>query len=1168
MKRIVFVLISLLSPLFLFSQNWQELNKLVNEYYEAGKTDSSFKYAQKALIQAEKEFGKKDTVYAISLTDLAILYAEMNNYEKAEQLYIEAIQVRKTIHGEGHPDYANSMNDLGIFYYLLGKYDKTEPIFIEASKIYKTNGHPDYAASLNNLAMLYQEIGQYEKAIPYYEECIKIDKELLGENHPDYATDLDNFGSLYANIGQYEKAEPLYLEALRIRRTVLGPKHPDYAISLNNVALFYHSKGNYDKAIPLFLETRQIIKETLGIKHMNYATILDNLANIYQTKGEYNKAEPLFTESLEIRKVILGVKHPDYAISLNNLARLYEEIGRYKEAKPLYIESKQIIKNVLGVNHANYVTAIQNLALLHQKAGNFKDAEPLFLEAYKKYREIYGEKHPDYAGAANTLAGFYRVVGNYERAEPLYVEALNLRKEILGTKHPEYAASLNNLAILYAGMDNYEKAESLYVEAIEIYKEVLGENHPDYANSLNNLALLYSKTDKHKKAESVYLEAIKIQKNVLGEEHPGYANSLNNLAYLFDKIGHYEKAEQLFKKSANINKKVLNQNHPYYTNPLYNLGVLYTRTGAYEKAEPFYIEANKILNQRITQLFSFMSEKEKSALMKIQNYNLDLFNSFCLKYKSNNRAITEHSYNNALTYKGTLLRSSRRVRENILKSTDSSLINTYNEWVSVKLKLSNLNSGSRSDTEVEIVSLEEKANQLEKDLTRKSQEFNDIQKDKKIIWQDVRANLKTDEAAIEFIHFDYFNKDWTDSTLYCALILRADYENPEMVYLFEEKELEKIVKRPENASDINFIKQLYAWDKKKQTATSDTKYKGKSLYNLIWNPLDSLLRGIKTIYLAPSGFLHKISFAAIPYSDTNILSDKYQINYVSSTREIKLKKKTYNFIEKENYARIYGGISYDFDSVKIAELTKSYKETENEIFESNYSFADNWNLRGGSWLYLHGTLSEARKISRLFEEINIKTQFFSEQEATEETFKNLSEHQSPIVIHFATHGFFFPDVDKRQKSNYNLRTTESKVFEYSDNPLFHSGLVMAGANHAWKGEKLIAGIEDGILTAYEVSNTNLSNTQLVVMSACETGLGEIKGSEGVYGLQRAFKMAGVDRIIMSLWQIPDYQTVQLMEQFYSNWLGGKNIREAFNFAQKEMRKEYDVYYWAAFVLID
>jgi CHAT domain-containing protein len=348
------------------------------------------------------------------------------------------------------------------------------------------------------------------------------------------------------------------------------------------------------------------------------------------------------------------------------------------------------------------------------------------------------------------------------------------------------------------------------------------------------------------------------------------------------------------------------------------------------------------------------------------------------------------------------------------------------------------------------------------------------------------------------------------------------------------------------------------------------------LYRLTWQPIDSLLKGINTIYLAPSGLLHKVDFSAIPVTDSTYLLDKYHINILSSTRVL-----TKAYIAKlpssvDFKATLYGGITYDLDSSEMIALARQYQKPKYNLMAGR-SVNSSDVKRGFSWSYLPGTLTEVTNIEKLFISNQISSNLYTGKQATEESFKHLADNgKSPELIHIATHGFFFPEIEPEKdeiekivfRSFEQADTSNEPAFTYSENPLLRSGILLAGASRTWNKLPEIEGVEDGTLTAYEVSGINLSNTQLVVLSACETGLGDVKGSEGVFGLQRAFKMAGVRYIIMSLWKVPDYQTAELMELFYTNWLKGMDIKDAFSMAQQTLRKKYDPFYWAAFVLVE
>jgi tetratricopeptide (TPR) repeat protein/CHAT domain-containing protein len=534
---------------------------------------------------------------AAPLIDRAGLYHSQGNYAKAEPLYRQALEIRKAVLGENHPDYATSLNNLAYFYYLQGNYAKAEPLCRQALEITKAvlgEKHPNYATSLNTLAILYISQGNYAKAEPLCRQALEITKAVLGEKHPNYAASLNNLAHVYESQGNYAKAEPLYRQALEIRKAVLGEKHPDFAQSLNNLAYLYNLQGNYAKAEPLHRQALEIRKAVLGEKHPDYATSLNNLAYLYNSQGNYAKAEPLFRQALDIRKAALGEKHPAFARSLNNLAHVYESQGNYAKAEPLYRQALEIRKEVLGEKHPDYAQSLNSLTLLYEAQGNYAKAEPMIRQALEIWKAALGDKHPDYAQRLNDLARLYESRGNYAKAEPLYRQALEINKAALGEKHRHYAQSLNNLAVLYHSQGNYAKAEPLVRLALEIRKAVLGEKHPDYAASLNNLALLYNSQGNYAKAEPLHRQALEIAKEVLGEKHRDYAASLNNLAGLYKSQGNYAKAEPLHRQALEIVKEVLGDKHPAYATSLNNLARLYDTQGNYAKAEPLYHQALEI----------------------------------------------------------------------------------------------------------------------------------------------------------------------------------------------------------------------------------------------------------------------------------------------------------------------------------------------------------------------------------------------------------------------------------------------------------------------------------------------------------------------------------------------------------------------------------------------
>jgi len=290
--------------------------------------------------------------------------------------------------------------------------------------------------------------------------------------------------------------------------------------------------------------------------------------------------------------------------------------------------------------------------------------------------------------------------------------------------------------------------------------------------------------------------------------------------------------------------------------------------------------------------------------------------------------------------------------------------------------------------------------------------------------------------------------------------------------------------------------------------------------------------------------LNQIPLAAL-VKNKQFLSTKYNLIQLSSTDVLK------NDLTEPNKKTLLliGGVDYNNNGFKI-------DQTDHTI--NNNQITSNTEIE--EWKYLPGTLSEIERIQSLLDKNQLLFNALSGSKATEENFKKLSG-KSPSVLHIATHGFF--------KEKERHLKNKNELLLKSENPLTRSGLILAGANTITKN-KLSTSSEDGVLTALEISNLNLTNTEIVILSACETGLGDIEGSEGVYGLQRAFKMAGVDLIVMSLWQVPDKETAEFMDLFYSKWLKENNVRTAFNNTQKIMQNKYknEPYKWAAFVLFE
>ena len=713
------------------------------------------------------------------------------------------------------------------------------------------------------LAMEYYNSGHYAEAAVLFEKLLPKVKEAYGdEDSSMYIPLLSWAGGCFKYSGQYDKALPLYELAENKCLQVLGAKHPAYATSLNNLAGLYRLMGNYDKALPLYEQAITIYKKVYGANHTSYATSLNNLASLYASMGNYDKALSLYEQASTIYKKVYGANHPDYATSLNNLALLYKLMGNYDKAIPLYEQAKTIRLQALGATHPDYAASLNNLALLYASMGNYDKALPLLEQAKTIRLQVLGVTHPDYATSLNNLALLYELMGNYDKALPLYERAKTLLLQKLGATHPDYATSLNNLALLYQSMGNYDKALPLYVQAKAIRLQFLGATHPDYATSLNNLALLYQSMGNYDKALPLYEQASTIYKEVLGPNHLDYATSLNNLALLYESMGNYD------------------------------------------KALPLYIQANNIFKEQLLRNFGFLSEKEKQQFMRTLYFNFEGYNSFIAKRHHVNSTATAIAYNNELLLKGSILESSLLMRTSILDSGDTVLIDKFKEWNRLKGQLNFLYNQPLEKRYTDVTTLEEQANTIEKELTRCSKDFSDMQSSLTIKWEDIQQRLNPDQAVIEFISFKYRNdEEWTDSTLYVALIVKPGYDYPAFIPLFEEKQLYDLL--------------VYDTHTRPDFKSPNNPELLHQLYQLVWQPLEKYMEDVNYIYLSPTGLLNKIPFHALMPDENKYLIDQYDLSYLLSSRQL-LKDQSDQILTNKSTAVLFGGIYYDLDTAFLA----------------------------------------------------------------------------------------------------------------------------------------------------------------------------------------------------------------------------------------------------------
>ena len=905
--------------------------------------------------------------------------------------------------------------------------------------------------------------------------------------------------------------------------------------TLINDFIKYRDAGQYEQAIDVGNRLLDIFSNN---KESNeFGIILSAMASCYYSNGNYNKAIELENQAIEIYKLPFGKNISAYLISLNNLARCYARLGDCAKATELGTQALEISKQEHGEKHPDYAMSLSNLAGYYADLGDYNKAAELGTQALEIRKQVLGEKDPSYATSLGNLAGYYADLGDYNKAAELGTQALEIRKQELGEKHPDYAMSLSNLASYYFYLGDFSKAIELETLAIEIRKLKLGENHPDYATSVNNLASYYSALGNYEKAIELGELALDKREESLGRYHPSYALSLNNLSTDYACMGDYAKAIELGIQSLEIRKRVLGEKHPDYAKSLNNLAWYNFSTSNYSRAASLYGKKVYANRSNLLKVMAGLASSYRHSYW--DKYQADFLNYYpALIYLRPTDSLICSLYDNSCLFaKGLLLTAETDMRQLILESGDEAVLAKFNELQSTRMWLNKLNEIPIAERHVNTDSLENIAERLESDLVLMSKTYGDFMHNLKITWKEVQANLGDEDVAVEFLSFSELN---TSKTIYIALSVRKGYNAPHMIRLFEESEMEAIK---------SFC------------------YSGNDFSKLVWGRMEKELEGVENIYFSPCDELYNIAIESMPHwKQECMISDRFNLYRLSSTRELAI------FHDETNSsgAVLYGGINYNTDVASMGNPKSDVK---------SHFDADSTNYRGTKWSYLSGTLNEVNEIEAILVKGDVSVSKLAGANATETSFKDLSGKKKRI-LHIATHGFFWNDsTAKKRKEDFQLRFVQlgnDQPCYVEDKAMTRSGLLFAGAQNTFDGIKIPAGVDDGVLIAQEIAQLDLRGLDLLVLSACETGIGEIKG-DGVFGLQRGFKKAGTMSILMSLCQVDDLSTNLFMTEFYRDYISGESKQKSLKLAQKYVR-EYkdkdgnqlfkDPSYWAAWILLD
>lgn len=1123
---------------------------------------------------------RRQTIKSDSLAAIGDMYYSNGDYKNALPYFIQCAEIEKEVVGEYHSFYKNSLIVIAYCHFFTGNSIEGKAVFEHIRCIYENQygkKHQNYALWLDYLAKAYNNFNEYEEATRFETEAVQILRLLLKEDNSNMGYKL-NYATMLYNLSVYLVMKENYVEALEnteislsLREKLYGRNCEEYLSvlelamdinsNLNNPICYeqrkqimelskviygkesleyveraqeyymivtYNQEHNYSKAIEGLEECVQIMEKLDG-KDINKekAFAIDNLALVYLAGSDYENAIKYYKKELDILGTMSNIEQKQKVEIIQNLSRCYTSISKYSEADSLLQLAYQLETETNGENTSTNETTFGLIAQNYFHQSEYNNAIKYTKIALGIHEKLFG-CDIRYAKLLCELSDIYNSLYN----EDEMIAQLNKASEIIhntqldslsNTQKLEYAAVTLSIGNYHISVGAIDIAEPYIKQAVEIYSKGYKVMAKSYAHALEALASIQNKKGNREQTLETIGKAVDILYNDgINEKTTSFASALSKYAYQLASCGYPNEAVNVYLNANSIFKELLGDESEECMNMSAKLASIYYGLKDYARAGSHAVRLMKFLPNIVRTQFTTMTSTERTLFWKKYQFEFeDLIPR--ISYENQHPEVLKAAYNCCLFNKGMLLNTEQEMRKILLESGDSKVVALYDSISTTKRLLDESLKLSENQRIYPISVLKEKINMQEKELLSMSKSYGDFTKNMTITWEDVQKKLGDRDIAVEFLYFPMQK----DTMGYSALILKKSYEYPRYVPC--------VGILP--GSSLN---------KKERNTYGDT-----WMTNAIWRRMYDELQDVDNIYFAPTGELHNIAIESLLdlENPTMRMSERWNFYRLSSTRELAMSKDQKSI----KTAAVYGGLKYNTDTTTMINNQKKYPQRDIDYLTLNIS--DSLTLRSGVD-ELPATEHEAKSIDVKLKERKIADSLYIGTEGTEASLKALSGRGNGL-LHIATHGFYWTEKEARALEKLSFLEFDDNIHRpIEDKALTRSGLLFSGANNALTGKILPKEVDDGILTAKEISALDLRGLELVVLSACQTGLGEITG-EGVFGLQRGFKKAGANSLLMSLWKVNDDATQLLMTQFYTNLMLGKHKIEALRDAQRYVR-EYEI----------
>lgn len=1059
--------------------------------------------------------------------------ARNGKYDEAIALAGRALDEMEAAVGTNDIRYGVTLNGLASLYLHKGDFTRAEQLFkqLVAGAGGMAESDPSLPATArNNLGVTYSHQGKYALAEAELEQARRIRERVLGAEHPEVGVTLTYLGQVQFQRGEYANAERTYERALSLLNNRADDYRLELAILHNSLALLYATTGRLDLAFEWFERSLATHRGLGGEINPEVATVLTNLGPTYKAKGDYANAERVLKEALDILGKFGGASHIDNAVALVNLADVYTATANYGEAEEALLRALEIYRNASGVAPERVAVAKNNLALVYRELGKFAESRALSAEVLAFFEGEFGQGHLKTAAPLNNLAFLSNDTGEHEKARELLRRVIEIYEKSTGVDPSLIATAQQNHATLDLLFEDYAGATRRFEKARELLVKAHGTHHPLVATTLNNQAAVAEAQGDYGNAIKLYEQALDIRRRVLRAGHPAIGVSLNNIGLAHYNNQEYVRAEVLLRQAVKTLEEAGVENHSNFTLTLGNLGLALLARGNTAEALQVMGRWTDLRERQLSRLVSVGSSSQKRLYAESLLTETSGLITIHLNLAPDNREAARLALTTILRRKGrvldTMIDQAASLRRR-LKPQDQALLEKLQ---AVNGRLSTLGRGEAGAADAaqpreEVARLEAEASRLEAQLSASSAEFRTEMQP--VTLEQVRQALPPSAALVEFVWYRPLNTkpkseaDRLGVPRFAAYVLRREGE-PGFVDLGQAPLVELLLFRLRTAL--------------RDPRREDVKQLARLLDRTLMQPVRRLLGDERRIFISADGTLNLIPFGALVDEGGRYLIERHEFTYLTSGRDLLRGR---NHFAARQPPLVIANPSFG--------PAPGPDKAERPSGAPRIYFAP-----------LNGTEEEAREVAGLLGLVPL-----TGARATEGSLKVAG---GPGILHIATHGYFVPYEEPGAAAeglNPFRSLSQFKAVEESKSPLLRSGLAFAGAN-----QPALGGGEDGVLTALEAAGLDLWGTKLVVLSACETGLGDVQVGEGVYGLRRSFMLAGAESVVMSFWKVDDEATRGLMGQYYKRLLSGEGRSEALR--QVQLRNLGDParnhpYYWASFI---